>query len=113
MKNHSRIIASASLLIGLAAVGVLAFGTPVLSADIPYSGKVFKVDAAQHQMIVKNPASGGRLKFTVPDGAAITAGNEKKTFGDIKPGEAVDIEYAMEGGKYIAHKVVLKPSGKK
>ncbi|HUK55132.1 MAG TPA: hypothetical protein VLY20_00550 [Nitrospiria bacterium] len=114
MKNQSRIsTVAASFLIGSAVVAVLILRTPALSADIPYSGQVVKVDAAEHQMIVKNPQSGGRIKFAVTDGTAITAGNEKKRLGDIKAGEAVDIEYALEGSKYIAHKITLKPSGGK
>lgn len=85
----------------------------VSGADIPYSGEVVKVDSADHQMVVKNPQSGGRIRFTVTESTAITSGNEKKGLGDIKSGEAVEIEYVLEGGKYIAHKIILKSSGGK
>ncbi|HET6465188.1 MAG TPA: hypothetical protein VFH55_06230 [Nitrospiria bacterium] len=114
MKNRSRFFAAAAaLLIGPAVVAILIFETPAQSADIPYSGQVVKTDAAEHNVIVKNPESGGRIKFVVTNGTAITSGNDKKGLGDIKPGEAVEIEYALEGGKYIAHKIMLKPSGGK
>jgi hypothetical protein len=114
MKNRSRFFAAvAAFLIGPAVVAILVFGTPARSADIPYSGQVVKIDAAEHSVIVKNPETGGRLKFIVTDGTAITAGNEKKSLGNLKPGEAVNIEYALEGGKYMAHKIMLKPSGGK
>ena len=114
MKNRSRIfVTAAALLIASAFIVFPTFGRLGLAADIPYSGQVVKVDAAEHNVIVKNPESGGRIKFSVTDGTAITSGNEKKGLGDLKPGEAVDIEYALEGGKYIAHKIMLKPSGGK
>jgi len=114
MKNRSRIFtAAAAFLTVPAIVSVLILGTPARSADIPYSGQVVKVDAAEHNVIVKNPESGGRIKFIVTDGTAITSGNEKKGLGDIKSGEAVEIEYVLEGGKYLAHKIMLKPSGGK
>jgi hypothetical protein len=114
MKNRPRFFATAvSLLTGSAVVSVLIFGTPARSADIPYSGQVVKVDAAEHNVIVKNPELGGRIKFIVTDGTAITSGNEKKSLGDVKAGESVEIGYVLEGGKYIAHKIMLKPSGGK
>lgn len=114
MINRSRFFAAAAaVLIGPAVVAGLVFGTPARSADIPYTGQVVKVDAADHNVIVKNPETGGRLKFIVSDATAITAGNDKKGLGDLKPGESVEIEYALEGGKYMAHKIMLKPSGGK
>jgi hypothetical protein len=114
MNKQSRFSATAaSLLIGSAVFVVLILGTPARSADIPYSGQVVKVDAVGHAVIVKNPDTGGRIKFVVTDGTAITSGTEKKGLGDIKSGESVEIQYAMEGGKYMAHKIMLKPSGGK
>jgi len=114
MKNRSRFFAAAAaFLSGSAILAILMIATPARSADIPYSGQVVKVDATEHSVVVKNPETGGRIKFVVTDGTSITSGNEKKGLGDIKPGEAVEIEYDLEGGKYIAHKSALKPSGGK
>jgi len=114
MKNRSRIfVTAAALLIASAFFVFPTFGRLALADDIPYSGEVVKVDAAQHQMVVKNPQSGGRIRFTVTESTAITSGNEKKSLGDVKSGEAVEIEYVLESGKYIAHKIMLKPSGGK
>jgi hypothetical protein len=108
MKNQARILLSAAALLA-----ALTLDLPAWGGDVSYSGQVLKVDPAQHQMIVKNPQSGGRLKFTVTEATAIISGGDKKSLGDIKSGEAVDIEYALEGGKYIAHKIMLNPSGEK
>jgi len=93
MRIRSRFFATAaSLLIVSAVFVVLIFETPAQSADIPYSGQVVKVDAAGHNVIVKNPETGGRIKFVVTDGTAITSGAEKKGLGDIKSGESVEIQ---------------------
>jgi len=114
MKYRARFsVSAAALLAASALLAAVMLDPPARGADIPYAGQVLKVDPAQRQMIVKNPQSGGRLKFTVTEDTAITAGGERKSLGDIKSGEAVDIEYALEGGKYIAHKIMLKPSGEK
>jgi hypothetical protein len=114
MKIGARfLLSAAALLAGSTLLATLMLDLTAWGADISYSGQVLKVDPAQHQMIVKNTQSGGRLKFTVTEGTAITSEGNKKSLGDIKSGEAVDIEYALEGGKYIAHKIMLKPSAEK
>jgi hypothetical protein len=97
-------------LIGPAVYAVLSFNTAALGADVQYSGLVIKVDPDAQQVVVKNPQSGGRIRFTITAKTAITFGNEKKSLGDLKPGDAVEVEYVMEGEKYVANKVMMKPS---
>lgn len=103
----------ATALIGPAVFAVLSFDATVLGADVQYSGLVVKVDPGAQQVVVKNPQSGGRIRFTVTAKTTITSGNEKKSLGDLKPGDAVEVEYVMEGEAYVANKVTLKPSGGK
>lgn len=103
----------ATVLIGPAVFVVPFFQAAAFGADVQYSGEVVKVDPGAQQVVVKNPQSGGRIRFTVTAKTTITAGNEKKSLGDLKPGNAVDVEYVMEGEKYVANKVTLKPSGGK
>lgn len=111
MKNQYRIFAiAAAFVIGPWIFGIPGVATPALGAEIQYSGQVVKVDPAAHTVIVKNPQSGGRLKFIVTDKTAITSGNEKKSLGDLRAGDAVEVEYTLEGGKYIANKLMLGPS---
>ncbi len=106
-------IAAAMVLIGPAVFAVLSFNATVLGADVQYSGLVVKVDVGTQQVVVKNPQSGGRIRFTVTARTAITSGNGKKSLGDLKPGDAVEVEYVMEGEKYVANKMTMKPSGGK
>jgi len=114
MKYPFRFIAIAGfLLIGWSIVGIPVSMPPAFGADIEYSGQVVKVDPAKNNVIVKNPQSGGRLKFVVTDKTTIASGGEKKALGDLKSGDGVEVEYALEGGKYIAHKIMLKPAEEK
>ncbi|MBI3811246.1 MAG: hypothetical protein HY283_03440 [Nitrospirae bacterium] len=114
MKNRSvsfRMVAL--LLIGPAVFAVSLFQAAAFGADVQYSGEVVKVDTGAQQVVVKNPQSGGRIRFTVTAKTAISSGNDKKSLGDLRPGNAVDVEYVMEGDKYVANKVMLKPSSGK
>lgn len=114
MKCPFRFIAIAGfLLIGSWIFGIPVSAPPAFGADIQYSGQVVKVDPAKNNVIVKNPQSGGRLKFVVTDKTTIASGGEKKSLGDFKKGDAVEVEYALEGGIYIAHKIMLKPAEEK
>jgi hypothetical protein len=111
MKNQYRIFGIAAFfLIGSWIFGFPGFATPAFGAEVQYSGQVVKVDPAAHTVIVKNPQSGGRLKFIVTDKTAISSGGEKKSLGDLKAGDAVEVEYTLDGGKYIANKFMLSPS---
>jgi hypothetical protein len=114
MKNRSvSFMMVALLLIGPAVFTISFFHAAAFGAGVQYSGEVVKVDPGAQQVVVKNPQSGGRIRFTVTAKTSITSGNEKKSLGDLKPGDSVEVEYVMEGEKYIANKVTLKPSGGK
>jgi len=112
-KRLLSIILVATALIGPGVFAVLSFHSTALGADIQYSGLVVKVDQGMRQVVIKNPQSGGRIRFTLTDKTEIRYGNDKKSLGDLKSGDAVEVEYEMVSDKYVANKVILKPAGGK
>ncbi len=63
----------------------VAFSALAQTADIQYSGQVVNVDLAAHQVVVKDPQSGGRIRFTMIETTASTSGTDKKSLGDLRP----------------------------
>jgi hypothetical protein len=100
-----------SFLISPAIFAFVAFSALAQTADIQYSGQVVKVDLAAHQVVVKDPQSGGRIRFTVTETTAITSGTDKKSLGDLRPDDAVNIGYVQSGDQYVAHTITLQPPG--
>lgn len=49
--------------------------------------------------------------FAITDKTTMTRGKSVTGAGDLKPGDAVTVDYVEQGGKVIAHSVMVKDDG--
>ena len=101
----------AAFLISPVIMAIFALGAAAQTPDLQYSGLVVQVDLAGHQVVVNDPQAGSRIRFTVTETTMITSGTDKKSLGDIKPDDSVEIGYVQVGDQYIADTIAINPGG--
>ena len=76
-----------------------------------YPGVVVKVDTGNSYIVVMNPKTGGRFRFTITEKTDVTENEDFKNITDLVPGTPVIVDYEQSGENYIARRIVIQPSG--
>jgi len=83
---------------------------PVLAKMEQYPGVVVKLDLGNSYVVVMNPQTGGRLRFSLTEKTAVTDKENLKEITDLVPGAPVVVEYEQSGDRYIARHISIQPA---
>ena len=81
---------------------------PIPAGSDQYFGVLVKVDVSNSYIVVMNPRSGGRFRFSITEKTAILENEASKDVADLKAGTPVIIEYDLSGENYIAHRILIQ-----
>lgn len=86
------------------------YGAPAWSGEgASFSGEVVKADTANQSLVVRNPETGGRFRFHIGKETALGSGPNPISLSEIPAGGRVRVEYEIQDGLYLAHRVDLLP----
>jgi hypothetical protein len=86
---------------------LISYGSIPAASD-EYSGVLVKVDITNSYIVIMNPKSGGRFRFSITEKTAILENEASKDVADLKAGTPVIIEYDLSGENYIARRVLIQ-----
>ena len=81
---------------------------PVMAELERYFGVMVKVDPANSYIVVMNPNSGGRFRFTISENTKVSAEETGLAVVDLKMGTPVIVEYEWTGDNYTAHSIAVQ-----
>ena len=92
---------------------VLLMPDPFVFAGLDqYPGVVVKVDTGNSYIVVMNPRTGGRFRFTITEKTDVMENEESKDITDLAAGALVIVDYEQSGEQYIARRISIQPASK-
>ena len=100
-------------LIFLATVLVLVVtGSAITAGSDQYFGVLVKVDTSNSYIVVMDPRSGSRFRFSITEKTVFVENEERKNVEDLEIGTPVIVEYDLSGENYVAHRVLIQQTVK-
>jgi len=108
--NHSTL--GFSILVTLLFLIIMIPNSPILAGLDQYPGVVVKVDTGNSYIVVMNPKTGGRFRFTITEKTDVTENEDFKNITDLVPGTPVIVDYEQSGEQYTARRISIQPASK-
>jgi hypothetical protein len=81
---------------------------PALAKMEQYPGVVLKLDLGGSYLIVMNPRTGGRLRFSLTEETIVTEREEERAMSDLTPGTPVTVDYEQSGDRNVARHIFIQ-----
>ncbi|HEU4430168.1 MAG TPA: hypothetical protein VFT98_15515 [Myxococcota bacterium] len=90
--------------------GFLAFSASAALAD-QFVGQITKLDRWSKSVEVKGGDPQRKLRFFLGNNGEVTRAGAPVSFGELKRGDRVEIEFAKRGSTPVAHTIAIVPAG--
>lgn len=114
--NHSKGHISAASVAGFSILAILLSllmsGRHVLGGLDRYTGVVVQLDIDNHSLLVMNPRTGVRARFSIREKTAVMENESTKDITDLVPGTLVIVDYEQSGEQYAARRISIQPASK-
>jgi len=93
-------------------VAVLGFVSLTASAALAdqFTGQITKLDRWSKSIEVKGGEPARKLRFFLANGGEVTRAGEAVSFGELKRGDVVEVEFAKRGTTPVAHTIAVVPA---
>ncbi len=110
LKGHTLQVLRVGFILLATLFVLLIPNSPVLAGLDQYPGVVVKVDTGNSYIVVMNPSTGGRLRFSITEKTAVMENEDFKDITDLVPGTPVIVDYEQSGEQYTARRISIQPA---